>query len=64
MQLIKLAYTDGQAKVKGHPTRSIGPSRALFNGAPMKDIFEAADWSKETTFTKFYLRDVNITPLN
>ena len=64
VQLIKLAYTDGQVKVKGHSTRSIWPSWALFNGASMKAILEAADWSKETTFTKFYLRDVNITPLN
>ena len=60
----KLAYTDGQVKVKGYSTRSIGPSWALFNCASMKAILEAADWSKETTFTKFYLKDVNITPLN
>ena len=39
----------------------IGPFWALFNDASMKAILEAADWSKETTFTKFYLRDENIT---
>ena len=39
----------------------IGPSWALLNDASMKAILEAAGWSKETTFTKFYLRDENIT---
>lgn len=64
VQLIKLAYADAKFKVRGHSTRAIGPSWALYNGASMKVILEAADWSKETTFTNFYLRDVNITPMN
>lgn len=63
VQLIKLAYTDPSMKVRGHSTRAIGPSWALYNGASVKGILKAADWSKETTFTRFYLRDVNITPL-
>lgn len=64
VKIIKLAYADVDMKVKGHSTRAIGPSWALYNGASMKSILEAADWSKESTFVKFYLRDVNITPLN
>lgn len=47
------------AKVKGHSTRAIGPSWALYNGASMSNILDAADWSKESTFVRFYLRDLN-----
>lgn len=49
--------------VKAHSTRAIGPSWALFNGASMYAILEAADWSRESTFTKFYLRDVDVSVL-
>ena len=52
---IKMAY-DEDKKVKAH--RAIGPSWALFNGASMRSIMETADWSRESTFTKFYLKDV------
>lgn len=57
---IKLAY-DKDKKVKAHSTRSIGPSWALFNGASMRSILDTADWSKESTFTKFYFKDVQRT---
>ena len=63
MSLIKLAYKDHKMKVKGHSTRAIGPSWALFNGASVNSILSAADWSRESTFTKFYLCDVNATAL-
>ena len=46
--------------VKGHSTRSIGPSWALFNGASLKQIMEAADWSRETTFIRHYLKPVKV----
>ena len=59
---IKLAY-DKDVKVKAHSTRAIGPSWALFNGASMCSILDAADWSTESTFTKFYLRDVDVSVL-
>ena len=29
----------------------------------MHSILDAADWSKETTFTRFYLRDVDVSVL-
>ena len=59
VKVIRLAYEDKSMKVKAHSTRAIGPSWALFNGASMNSILEAADWSRESTFMKFYLRDVN-----
>jgi len=47
------------SKVKGHSTRSIGPSWALFKGAPLKDVLDSADWSRSSTFVKFYFKDVS-----
>ena len=46
---IRLAY-DGQIQVRAHSTRDLGPSWALFRGANMTSILEAADWSREATF--------------
>ncbi|CAC5415908.1 unnamed protein product [Mytilus coruscus] len=56
---IKMAYENPNFKVKAHSSRAIGPSWALFNGASMKSILESADWSTDTTFIKFYLRNVD-----
>ena len=64
MSLIKLAYEDPKMKVKGHSTRAIGPSWALLNGAYVNSILNAADWSRESTFIRFYLRDVGATVLD
>lgn len=64
VETIRLAYDDQKLKVRGHSTRAIGPSWALFNGAPLKAILEAADWSRESTFTKFYLRNVDLCVLD
>ena len=64
---IKFAYKESNKpieRVKGHSTRSVGPSWALFKGVSMKNIMESADWSKETTFVKHYLKAVNIDFLN
>ena len=55
---IKLAY-DYDIKVTAHSTRAIGPSWALFKGASMSSIIEAVDWKTESTFTKFYFRNVD-----
>ena len=63
VSLIKLAYEDPKMKVKGHSTRATGPSWALFNGAPVNSILNAADWSHESTFIRFYLRDVSAIAL-
>lgn len=59
---IKYCYKKEQKtvkNVKGHSTRSVGPSWALFKGASLQQVMEAADWSRETTFTKFYLKNIN-----
>ena len=63
VQTIKMAYEDKSVKVKAHSTRAIGPSWALYKGASMKSILDVADWSKETTFTKFYLRNIDVEVL-
>ena len=60
---IKMAY-DKDIKVNAHSTRAIGPSWALFNGASMSSILSAADWSSESTFAKFYLRNVDVSVLS
>lgn len=58
---IKHAYLGSYKSVKsikGHSTRSLGPSWALFKGVSMKEIMESADWYRETTFIKHYLADM------
>ena len=45
-------------EVRAHDTRRLASSWALFNGAPVKDILQAAHWACENTFTSFYLKDV------
>ena len=67
VSLIKFCYkkmNKTAGKVTGHSTRSIGPSWALFKGASLQQVMEAADWSRETTFTRHYLKPVNIDFLN
>lgn len=63
VQTIKMAYQDKCLKVKAHSTRALGPTWALYKGASMKSILEVADWSKKSTFTKFYLRDLDVKVL-
>ena len=63
VEVIKYCYkkeNKNVGKVKGHSTRSVGPSWALFKGASLQQIMEAADWSRETTFTQYYLKSVNV----
>ena len=64
VKTIQEVYDDGSKKVKAHSTRAIGPSWALYNGASIKSILEAADWSNESTFLRFYLRDLSATVPN
>ena len=67
VKTIKMAYSQQKksvGKVKGHSTRAIGPSWALYKGAKMKDILDSADWSRSNTFIKFYLKDVDVNFLN
>ncbi|CAC5402219.1 unnamed protein product [Mytilus coruscus] len=59
--MIKLAYPDSSLEnIKAHSTRAIGPSWALYKGASINSILEAADWSSESTFGKFYLKDLHL----
>ena len=59
-----MAYDGDKAlKVKAHSIRAIGPSWDLYNGASMNSILESADWSKDSTFTRFYLRSVDVKVL-
>jgi hypothetical protein len=51
-------------RVHGHQTRSYGPSFARFKGTSSKDIMEAADWSRETTFVKYYLKTMGTRVLD
>ena len=43
---------------RAHDTRKLATSWALFNGASLKEVLQAANWSSESTFTSFYLKDV------
>ena len=63
VKTIKMAYNGECGAVKGHSTRAIGTSWALYNGASIKSVLEAADWSRESTFTRFYLRDLEVQVL-
>ncbi|MCG7874955.1 MAG: hypothetical protein N0C90_01330 [Candidatus Thiodiazotropha endolucinida] len=56
--VIRLAYEDSEMNVKAHSTRAIGPSWALFKGAALTSILEAADWSSAETFKRFYYREL------
>ena len=44
--------------VRAHDTRRLATSWALFNGASVQEIMQAAHWVNESTFTSFYMRDV------
>lgn len=59
---VQRAYKESDkesGKVLPHSTRSLGASWALLKGTPLKNIMEAADWTRESTFIKFYLKSVN-----
>ena len=67
VSVIKFSYKKHRktvGTVKGHSTRSVGPSWALFKGASLQQIMESADWSRETTFTKHYMKTVNTDYMN
>ena len=61
VSLIKLAYSDSESEinVRAHSTRAIGPSWALFKGASLSDILDAADWSSDATFKSYYYREMD-----
>ena len=47
-----------QDPIRAHDTRGIAASWALFNGASLKDITQAAYWATPNTFISCYLTDV------
>ena len=43
---------------KGHSTRSASSSKVGFKGAPMQEILKRGSWSSESTWQKFYCKDI------
>ena len=43
---------------KAHSTRGAAASKAARSGVPVDTILKTAHWSNESTFTKFYFREV------
>ena len=67
VDVVKFCYMSQKKSVKnvkGHSTRSVGPSWALFKGATLQQIMDSADWSRETTFTRHYLKSINVDFMN
>ena len=62
VSLIRYVYDKQPAmslsRVRGHDTRRLASSWALFNGASVQEILQAAHWASENTFTSYYLKDV------
>ena len=44
---------------KGHSTGSVAASAAKLEGVSSSDILKVADWSRETTFIRFYNRPLD-----
>ena len=56
---LKLTLQDAGIDIsvfKAHSTRGASSSAARQSGVSVKDILTAADWSRETTFNRFYYR--------
>ena len=45
---------------KAHSTRTASTSAAKARGVSTVDIMKAANWTRESTFTRFYYKPVNI----
>ena len=60
VECISMAGPDAlvSGRFRAHDTRSVSSSWALFNGASLKDIQQAAYWSSPNTFISCYLKDV------
>jgi integrase len=61
VETIRYAYgsaKEADFRLHAHSTRSLSTSWALFQGASMESIVQAAFWVNESTFSSFYLRDV------
>ena len=61
-EVIRKAYVssgeDLPARIRAHETRSIAPSAVFKRNFAVGQVLRAGVWSRQTTFTSFYLRDV------
>lgn len=48
--------------VRAHSTRGMAASKALWAGASVQDVCDAAGWSSPLTFVQFYKLDLTPTP--
>jgi hypothetical protein len=53
---LKAAEID-TAVFKAHSTRGAAASKALASGLSLDSILKVGQWSRESTFSKFYQRD-------
>ncbi|CAC5398485.1 unnamed protein product [Mytilus coruscus] len=69
VQIIKQAYSDsessGKRKIHAHSTRAniLALLWHFFKAASINSILESADWSSESTFSRFYLRELDVNVL-
>ena len=61
-EVIRRAYVssgeDPPRRIRAHETRGIAPSVAFKRNYAVGQVMRAGVWSRQTTFTSFYLRDV------
>ena len=58
--LVSIMHNSGidTARFRGHSTRSATTSAALQRGLSLQQILSVTDWSRESTFSRYYLRNV------
>ena len=57
-KLIIFCHDDRLPEVRGHEVRRMSASWAFFTGVKVADILQAGSWARHTTFSSFYLADV------
>ncbi len=64
VRTIKMAYEIHphlpKGRARAHSLRAVAPNWAHFKGASKRDILQAADWRRETTFIKHYQRHIKL----
>ena len=63
---IKLCLSDAgldPGAFSAHSTRGAAASKAVKQGVPIESVLLSANWSKESTFRRFYLRELEPVPL-